>query len=281
MARNYIQCIAQAVGEKCAEILAKKNAMSLLSDGSQARKTKSDKEMVMVRFENNGKYLKYYLVKKIEIWKSYLVYLLICFVGLPCYIFASLLEMAEWGGTGADALKKGIDSIFKVDGPLPLEDYQTKMVSCTADGASVNFGTKNGLLTQLDSDRGWLIKIHCANHRIELAIKDAMKNSSFNEIDNLYISLYNLAKNLGKIKTELKLAAEALNIQHYTLPKLKGTRFVGHRITVIDMWPAIIIALQHVRADSKTPLPASSRVCNLEYNYSVTLLIAVTQVLLT
>ena len=30
--------------------------MSLLSDGSQARKTKSDKEMVMVRFERNGKY---------------------------------------------------------------------------------------------------------------------------------------------------------------------------------------------------------------------------------
>ena len=29
--------------------------MSLLSDGSQARKTKSDKEMVLVRFEKNGK----------------------------------------------------------------------------------------------------------------------------------------------------------------------------------------------------------------------------------
>lgn len=69
------------------------------------------------------------------------------FKGLPCYIVASLLEMTDWGGTGAEALKQGIDSIFDEEGPLPLPDYNTKLVSCTADGASVNFGVKTGLLT--------------------------------------------------------------------------------------------------------------------------------------
>ena len=54
----------------------------------------------------------------------------------------------------------------------------------------------------------------------------------------------------------MKIAAEALNIQHYTLPKLTGTCFVGHRISalrvLLDMWPAIITALQNVQADHKT-----------------------------
>ena len=54
MALKYISCIAQAVTEKCGVILASKHCMGILSDGSQARKTKSDKEMVMVRFERNG-----------------------------------------------------------------------------------------------------------------------------------------------------------------------------------------------------------------------------------
>ena len=177
---------------------------------------------------------------------------------------ASLLEMTDWGGTGAEALKNGIDNIFGEHGPLPLPDYNTKLISCTADGAAVNFGTKSGLLTRLDADRGWLINIHCSNHRIELAVKDAFKNSVFVEIDNLYNSLFKLLKNSGKIKSEMKIAAEALNIQHYTLPKLTGTRFVGHRISalrvLLDMWPAIITALQNVQADHKTKATVRAKV---------------------
>ena len=186
------------------------------------------------------------------------------FKGLPCYIVASLLEMTDWGGTGAEALKQGIDSIFDEEGPLPLPDYNTKLVSCTADGASVNFGVKTGLLTRLDSDRGWLVNIHCSNLWFELAVKDAFNNSTFQKIDEYYATLFNLIKNSGKIKSEIKIAAEALNIQHYTLPKLTGTRFVGHRISAVtrllDMWPAIVMALQNIRADVKTTSSVKSKV---------------------
>lgn len=52
---EYFNAITKAVTEKVAAVIASKNAMSLLSDGSQARKTKSDKEMVLVRVERNGK----------------------------------------------------------------------------------------------------------------------------------------------------------------------------------------------------------------------------------
>ena len=53
-AKEYISSISQAVTEKCVVILGSKNFMSLLTDGSQARKTLDDKEMVLVRVERNG-----------------------------------------------------------------------------------------------------------------------------------------------------------------------------------------------------------------------------------
>ena len=59
--------------------------MSLMSDGSQARKTGSEKELIMVRVERNG---------------------------IPSYLVLSLLEMSTYGGVDADFIKKGIDSIF-------------------------------------------------------------------------------------------------------------------------------------------------------------------------
>ena len=170
--------------------------------------------------------------------------------------------MADWGGTGAEALEKAINSIFGKDGPLPLTDFDTKLISCTADGA--NFGVKTGLLTRFDSSRGWLVNIHCSNHRIELAIKDAFNNSVFDEIDSLYTTLFGLLQNSGKIKSEIRIAAEALNIQNYTLPRLTGTRFVGHRISafnrLLDMWPAILTALQNVQADAKTTATVRAKV---------------------
>ena len=59
--------------------------------------------------------------------------------------------MAKWGGTGAESLKTSIDNIFGQNGRILLGDYDTKLVSCTADGASVNFGhlILSGLLTRL------------------------------------------------------------------------------------------------------------------------------------
>ena len=127
---------------------------------------------------------------------------------------ASLLEMSNWGGTDATSLKEGIDNIFQ-NGSFKIDDYQTKLISVTSDGASVNFGKNTGLLTQMSAEREWLLKIHCANHRIELAVKDAFKESAFDEVDRFYNALLSFLKNSGKTKSEIKAAAKALNIPHY------------------------------------------------------------------
>ena len=125
--------------------------------------------------------------------------------------------MSDWGGTDAESLKKGIDSIFLKDGKIPVTNYETKLVSLTTDGASVNTGKISaGLMTRFALERDWFVQIHCINHRVELAIKDALKETKFKDIDNFYQSNFNVLTNSGKIKSGLRIAPEAQGIQHYS-----------------------------------------------------------------
>ncbi len=228
-AREYIHCIADSVREKCAAVIASKHFMSLMSDGSQARKTGSEKELVMVPVERNG---------------------------IPCYLIVSLLEMSEYGGVDANSIKMGIDSIFNQENgviKLSEDDYKNMLVSATTDGASVNTGAHNGIPMQLSQTCGWLLTIHCANHCIELAFKSALQNSNLNVCDELYQTIYSLLKNSGKLNNEVYAACQALGIEsHQKLPKIQGTRFITHRRKgmkiLIDVWPGLIVAFENALA---------------------------------
>ena len=114
---------------------------------------------------------------------------------------ASLLEMSDWGGTDAESLEKGITHIFRDTGSIPLdvEDFKMKLACCTSDGASVNFRAKTGL-TRLSVQQPWMIKIHCVNHCVELAIKEAIAETEFSKVDDFYYSTTFLLKNSGKIQ---------------------------------------------------------------------------------
>ena len=175
--------------------------------------------------------------------------------------------MSNWGGTDAACLKKAIDDIFSEKGCLPMKEYATKLVAATADGASVNMGRISGLMTRLGENRDWLVKIHCINHCVELAVKDAFKDSKFKEIDDFYQANHSLLKASGKIKNEVENAATALGIQAYALTKLKGTRFIGHRFgaytRLLDMWPAFDTAYENVVSDKRTKEETKAKVRGL------------------
>ena len=236
-AREFVHYIAEAITEKCAGIIAGSHFMSILSDGSQARKTSNEKELVLVRVERNG---------------------------VPIYFVVSLLEMASLGGGNSHSIKATIDSIFQQgsgdngnqNGAIPLGGYREKVVSATADGANVNLGVYSGVLTQMKQERDWLVIIHRANYRLELALKDAVKQfQPFREIDSFYKDLWNLFKNSGKLKAEVKKASEALDITHYTLPKIHGTRFLNHirrgLAKLLHNWPSYIVAFDNALASRK------------------------------
>ena len=71
--------------------------------------------------------------------------------GALVYFFASLLHLATFGGTGTEALKDGFDSIFAENGLLHLleDGYKFKVVTCTSDHDSANFGKKIGLMKRM------------------------------------------------------------------------------------------------------------------------------------
>ena len=81
---------------------------------------------------------------------------------------ADQLQMSKYGGTGAEVLKNGIDKIFEKEGHLSKQNYNEKMVSFTSNGAFVNTGQNECLITRMKRDRrDWLVPIHCVNHRVE------------------------------------------------------------------------------------------------------------------
>ena len=118
-----------------------------------------------------------------------------------------------------------MDSIFAENGLLHLSEngYKFKVVTCTSDSASVNFGKKTGLMKRMADERVWLVKIHYANHHVELAVTEAIINSKFKTVDNTYIIIFGLLKSLGKIKGIIQEACKSENAQHFTLGKITGT----------------------------------------------------------
>ena len=107
-------------------------------------------------------------------------------------------------------------------------------MGATADGASVNTGKYRGFLTQLKNERPWLITIHCVNHRIELAVKEAMNIPFIREIERFYNSNYAPLKRSGALKAEVKTAAEAIGITYYELPRIKKEHSLFHIDIVVS-----------------------------------------------
>ena len=228
-AKEFVYCISEAIVEKVAVILASSNLMSVLSDGSQARKTGSEKDLILTRIERGG---------------------------LPCYFLISLAKMSDFGGTDAESIKKAIDHSFLKEINISESSFLNCLVGATADGANVNTGTYRGVLTQLKNERPWLITIHCVKHRIEPAVKAAVNIPFIREIESLYNSNYALLKRSGALKAEVKTAAEAIGITYYELPRIEGTRFVSHRyrrfFRLLHMLPALDMAYSNYLNEKKS-----------------------------
>ena len=57
-----------------------------------------------------------------------------------------------------------------------------KLVGINVDGASVNLDKRKSVGTLLKEKDPW---IHCFNHRVELALKDVFRTTSFEEVDSM------------------------------------------------------------------------------------------------
>ena len=66
-------------------------------------------------------------------------------------------------------------AIFAAFHKHSLESVLSKIVFLSSDGVSVNRGKDSGLIRLLQEDFPWISFIWCFSHRLELALKDALK----------------------------------------------------------------------------------------------------------
>ena len=112
-AREFVHEIADTIRRKLTSMISSCSAFSVLSDGSQARKTGNEKELVMVRVVRSGRAM---------------------------YFVVALEDIDSYGDATAENLLKSIDNAFQCKLNIPLAKYTASLVSATADGASVNTG---------------------------------------------------------------------------------------------------------------------------------------------
>ena len=134
--------------------------------------------------------------------------------------------------------------------------FSDRLVGRNVDGASVNMGVHAGLGTKIREMAPWPVLVHCFNHRIELAIKDAFDGSSVSKIDQMLGVLHSLYNACPKRYRELKRLAEAWQTSIPKPTKATGTRWIEHKIN------AMKIALEnygafpsHIESLSQTLIP--------------------------
>ena len=75
---------------------------------------------------------------------------------------------------------------------IEITDLFSHLYGLNVNGASVNLGVYKGVATLLRDASPWLIVVHCFNHRVQLAAKDAFENSFFEHTNKMLVFLYYL-----------------------------------------------------------------------------------------
>ena len=112
------------------------------------------------------------------------------FISAVGSVVTKFLRLKDVSSANATGLLQALTVSINECG-LGLDDYNRRFLGFLSDGASVNFGRKSGLYTDLilRQNSPWIIGFHCMNHRLELAIRDACKESLF---DDVFLVLRNI-----------------------------------------------------------------------------------------
>ena len=126
---------------------------------------------------------------------------------------------------------------------VQLDDWKKKLISFGYDGASANIAA-GGLKRYLEKDVPWILMFWCLAHRLELALKDALKNNpTFLAVDEMLLKLYFLYEKSPKKCRELKDVLEEMidfadenefsNSGGHKPLRACGTRFIAHKVSAM------------------------------------------------
>ena len=135
-----------------------------------------------------------------------------------------------------------------------------KLVGLGADGASVNNGDKSSVKTKLREEIPWLIFGWCMAHKLELGIKDALKGTFFDEVEEMLLRIYYLYKKSPKKLRELEeihdLVKESMEYDATGVKPVRAndTRWVAHRVAamkkILDKFDVYMVHLESLCNDA-------------------------------
>ena len=84
------------------------------------------------------------------------------------------VALVEVENAHAEGVLAAINSAFET---VLIENISDKLIAFTADGASVNTGSRNGVQARLRQDTPHLIDMWRMPHKLELSVSDALKQA--------------------------------------------------------------------------------------------------------
>lgn len=166
----------------------------------------------------------------------------------PVTFFLSLVELE---GSSACAIKEALLKCLHQAGFT--EQYcQQYWLAIATDGCSTMLGRKNGLIAQLQLQYSSLIPWHCAAHRLELAVGDALKdNTATNSFKFFLEKLYSIYSMSPKNQRELMEVAQEVNVELLKVGKIFSIRWVASSVrTVKAVWQNLPALYEHFRRAS-------------------------------
>ena len=118
-------------------------------------------------------------------------------------VVSSFLNLADLKTGKAEGVVESIKGSFRNIG-ITEGILEEKLIGFAADGAAVNSGKKEGVISILKDRMPWVIYVWCVAHRLELAVKDALTGTIFDDVDDVLLRLYYLYENSPKKLRQLR-----------------------------------------------------------------------------
>ncbi|XP_021357227.1 zinc finger protein 862-like [Mizuhopecten yessoensis] len=221
-AKEFVGEIAGFYYTELKELLQKADYFSIFCDGSTDN-SEVEKELIMVK------------------------------VLVDFYPRMKFLKLAQPANTKAQGVLDAIDKAFEEIG---LQDYKQKLVGFCSDGANVMMGKKKGVISLLkeQGNADWVLSVWCLAHRLELAIKDAFKQTYMDTVVDVLQLIFYFYRGSAKRNKEAHDIADMMEDHFYKPAKANGTRWVEHKLMAVaklkSNWKVIVMHIMNYAEDN-------------------------------
>ncbi|XP_014353043.1 E3 SUMO-protein ligase KIAA1586-like [Latimeria chalumnae] len=163
--------------------------------------------------------------------------------GEPVFIFLNLVELEA---QTSEAMTNAFLKCLKTSG-FTDEYLQDNWIVFVSDGASVMLGTQSGVATRLCESYPNLFSWHCLNHRLELAVADAIEEvTAINHFRIFMDSIYSLYSQSNKNQRELSEVCYDFGMQCLRIGRVLNVRWVASSFrTVRAVWKSFRALCKH------------------------------------